>query len=75
MFKDMRTGPHHIFRIEEEKIRILLILTVKTALNLSSENLRRKLNYIGIIFSKKQTKLVFGRNENTLKKLKILRKS
>ena len=30
-------GPHHIFRIEGEKIGILLILTVKTVLDLSSE--------------------------------------
>ena len=42
-YEDMRTGPHHIFRIVGGKTRILLILTVITALNLSSENLKSKL--------------------------------
>ena len=31
MYKDMRTGPHHVFRIEGEKDRILLILIINTA--------------------------------------------
>jgi hypothetical protein len=50
--------------MEGEKIRILLILTV------NSENLKiSKENYNGINSSKKQTKIAFVRNENTLKKL------
>ena len=31
-YEDMRTGPHHVFRIERGKIRILLILIINTDL-------------------------------------------
>ena len=37
-YEDMRTGPHHILRIEGGKNQDLLLLTVNTALNFSSEN-------------------------------------
>ena len=64
IYREYARGSSVFCGMEGEKIRILLILTV------NSENLKiSKENYNGINSSKKQTKIAFVRNENTLKKL------
>jgi hypothetical protein len=65
-YVDIRTGPHHSFRIEG--------FTHPNSLNSKFKKSQKEIILVSFLPKNKQ-KLFFGRNENTLKMLNILHKS